>query len=75
MFEKIKKLLMEELLIDEHKITPEAELVADLDLNSLELAEFVFTCEEKFGITIKDNDLKTLVRVGDIVEYIEKIKK
>ena len=73
MFEKVKKLLMEELLIDENKITPEAELAGDLELNSLELAEFVFTCEEKFGITIKDNDLKTLVKVSDIVEYIEKL--
>ena len=73
MFEKVKKLLMEELLIDEHKITLEAELAGDLELNSLELAEFVFTCEEKFGITIKDNDLKTLVKVSDIVEYIEKL--
>jgi len=73
MFEKVKKLLMEELLIDEHKITPDAELAGDLELNSLELAEFVFTCEEKFGITIKDNDLKTLVKVSDIVEYIEKL--
>lgn len=75
MFEEVKKLLMNELLIDEHKIKPEAELVADLELNSLELAEFVFTCEEKFGIVIKDSDLKKLVSVGDIVEYIEAVKK
>lgn len=75
MFEEVKKLLMNELLIDEHKIKPESELVVDLELNSLELAEFVFTCEEKFGIVIKDSDLKKLVSVGDIVEYIEAVKK
>ena len=73
MFEKIKELLVKELLIDERKIKPETNLVADLELNSLELAEFVFTCEDKFGIIIKDNDLRTLVTVGDIVEYIEKV--
>ena len=75
MFEKVKELLVEELQIDGYKIKPESELVADLELNSLELAEFVLTCEEKFKITIKDEDLKTLVCVNDIVEYIEKLEE
>lgn len=73
MFDKVKELLVDELQIDEQKIKPEAELVADLELNSLELAEFVLTCEETFGITIKDNDLKSLVTVGDIVEHIQEL--
>jgi len=73
MFEKVKKLLVEQMGIDEKIITPEAKLIADLELNSLELAEFILTCEEEFGITIKDEDLKKLVCVKDIAEYIESL--
>lgn len=74
MFEKIKKLLIEEMGLDAASIIPEAKLIADLKLNSLELAEFILTCEEEFGVMIKDDDLKKLVSVGDIVEYIENIE-
>jgi len=71
MFEKIKKLLVEQMGIDEKIITPESKLIADLELNSLELAEFILTCEEEFGVSIKDEDLKKLVCVKDIAEYLE----
>ncbi|MCL1859514.1 MAG: acyl carrier protein [Oscillospiraceae bacterium] len=73
MFEKIKKLLVEQMGIDEKLIIPEAKLIADLELNSIELAEFILTCEEEFEISIKDEDLKKLVCVSDIVEYIENL--
>ena len=72
-FEKVKKLLSDELQIDTEEIKLESELIADLELNSLELAEFVLTCEEKFCIVIKDNDLKRLVSIKDIVNYIDKL--
>jgi len=75
MFEKIKKLLVEEMGLDAASITPEAKLIADLKLNSLELAEFILTCEEEFGIMIQDDDLKKLASVGDIVDYIENLDK
>ena len=73
MFETIKKLLVEQMGIDEKLITPEAKLIKDLELNSLELAEFILICEEEYKISIKDEDLKTLVSVNDIVEYIESL--
>ena len=71
MFEKIKKLLVEQMGIDEKLITPEAKLISDLELNSLELAEFILTCEEEFKISIEDNDLKKLICFRDIVDYME----
>ena len=71
MFEKIKKLLVEQMGIDEKLITPEAKLMTDLELNSLELAEFILTCEEDFKISIDDGDLKKLVTVSDIANYLE----
>jgi len=73
MFEKVKKLLVEQMGIDEKLITPEAKLIADLELNSLELAEFILTCEEEFKISIRDEDLKKLVCVKDIADYLEKL--
>ena len=71
MFEKVKNLLAEHMGIDRNLITLDAKLIKDLELNSLELAEFILTCEEKFGVSIKDEDLKKLITVNDIVEYLE----
>jgi acyl carrier protein len=73
MFEKIKKLLVDEMGIDEKLITLDARLIKDLELNSLELAEFILTCEEEFKVSIEDNDLKKLVSIGDIVSYLESL--
>lgn len=71
MFEKVKSILMEELQIEEKDITPEAELSADLGINSIELADLVMLCEDKFGITIDDDDIHKFVTVGDVVAYLE----
>ena len=71
MFEEIKNILVEEFSIDEDKITPEAEFVNDLGINSLELADLVLLCEEKFNIEIDDEDLRELITVGDVVNYLE----
>ena len=73
MFEKIKKLLIDQMGIDEKIITPEAKLIADLELNSLELAEFILTCEEEFNVSIDDEDLKKFVTVDDIAKYLEEL--
>lgn len=72
MFEKVKQLLVDELQIDENDITLEAELAGDLGINSIELADLVMLCEEKFNIEIDDDELHALVTVGDVVNYLEK---
>lgn len=71
MFEKIKKLLCEEMSLNEADITLDSELVNDLGLNSLEMADMIVICEEKFDITFEDDDLTKLVTIGDVVNYIE----
>ena len=73
MFDKVKELLIEELSINADDITLEAELENDLGINSLELADLVFLCEEKFSIQIDDDEIKDLVTVGDVVKYMEKL--
>lgn len=72
MFEKIKEILVEELQIDADEITLEAELSADLGINSIELANLVLICEEQFDLMIDDEDLTKFITVGDVAEYLEK---
>ena len=74
MFEKVKELLVEELGIDADEITPESELANDLGINSLELADLILNCEERFNISIDEDDLHTFITVGDVTKYLESIK-
>lgn len=72
MFEEFKNLLVEQMSVDEADIKPEAELVSDLGINSLELADLIFSCESKFNIEIEEDDYRKFVTVGDVVAYLEK---
>ncbi len=71
MFEQIKNALIEELDVDEELITRDAEFVNDLKLNSLELADLVVLCEDKFEVEIEEQDIHSLITVGDLVDYLE----
>lgn len=71
MFEQLKDLLVEQMSIPADSITPDAELVNDLGLNSLEMADMVVICEDKFDITFAEEDLPGLMTIGDIVKYLE----
>ena len=71
MFETLKKYLVEELRVNADDITMEAELIGDLGINSLELADLVLLCEEKINVTIDDEDLHNFITVGDVVRYVE----
>ena len=70
MFEKVKALLVEELSVNPDDVTLNAELIGDLGINSLELADLVLLCEEKFDLEISDDDIHKFVTIGDIVEYL-----
>lgn len=73
MFEKLKAVLVEEQGIDAGAITPDAELSRDLGINSIELADLIMICEEKFGIEIAEEDSNKFVTVGDVVNYLESL--
>ena len=75
MFESFKQILVEDLGVSEDKVTMEAELVADLSINSLELAELVYSCEEKFNVEIEDEVLHKFKTVGDVVNYLVSVQK
>ena len=74
MFESFKQFLIDDLRINPDDITMEAELTADLGINSLELADLVYTCEEKFNVEIDDEELHNFKTVGDVVRYLESAK-
>ena len=75
MYEKFVELLVEELQIDRDDIKMEAELSNDLGINSIELADLVMLCEDKFGIEIKDEDIRKFTTVADVVAYLEALEK
>ncbi len=72
MFEEIKNTLVKQLELDPESITPEAELVNDLGVNSIELADLILLCEDKYNIEIDDDDIKNFITVGDFVDYLTK---
>lgn len=72
MFEKIKKILVEQLGVSEDKITMEANIVEDLEADSLSVMQIIMELEEEFGLTVEDEDVNSLRTVGEIVSYCEK---
>ena len=75
MYERVKDLLVTKLQLQESEIKPEAELVNDLGINSLELADLVTECEDEFGIEIDDDSIRSFVTVQDVVKYLEGVEK
>lgn len=73
MYEQFADLLVEELQIDRDDITMDAELSNDLGINSIELADLVMLCEDRFGIEINDDDIRKFTTVGDVVAYLENL--
>lgn len=74
-FEEVKKVIIENLGVEEELIVPEATLTDQLGADSLDLVELSMNLEEKFDISIDDEDIGVLKTVGDVVRYIEKNQK
>ena len=70
-FERIKKILVELLGVSEDRITMEANIVEDLEADSLSVKQIIMELEEEFGLTVEDEDVNNLRTVGDIVKYCE----
>ena len=70
-FEQVKKILCDQLDLDEEQVTEESEVIDDLGADSLDIVDLVMTLEEEFDTEIPDEDIENLKTVGDIVKYIE----
>ena len=73
MFEEIKNMLAEEMSINPAEVKEDSEFVNDLGFNSLELADLVVLCEDKYGVDIDEERAHTLLTVGDFTNYLTEL--
>jgi len=69
--EKVKKVVIDQLSVDESLVKPEASFTADLGADSLDTVELVMAFEEAFGCEIPDEEAEKIATVADAVKYIE----
>jgi acyl carrier protein len=69
--ERVKKIIAEQLGVEEDEVTPEASFVEDLGADSLDTVELVMALEEEFSIEIPDEDAEKILTVGKALEYIK----
>ena len=70
-YDRLKKIIVEQLGVDDEEVTPTASFVEDLNADSLDLVELIMSLEEEFGMEISDEDAERIQKVSDAVEYIE----
>lgn len=69
--ERVKKIVIEHLGVEEAKVTEKASFIDDLGADSLDTVELVMAFEEEFGCDIPDDAAEKILTVGDAVSYIE----
>ena len=75
-FDRVKKIVVEQLGVDEEEVVPSASFVDDLNADSLDLVELIMSLEEEFSqdgkvLEISDEDAEKIVTVQDAVDYIK----
>ena len=70
-YERLKKIIVEQLGVDEEEVTMTASFVEDLNADSLDLVELIMSLEEEFGMEISDEEAEKIQKVSDAVEFIE----
>ena len=69
--DKVKKIIVEKLGVDENEVTPTAEFTKDLGADSLDTVELIMELEKEFDITIPEDQAEKISTVGDAIAYIE----
>jgi acyl carrier protein len=69
--ERLKKIIVDQLGVDESEVVPSASFVEDLNADSLDLVELIMSLEEEFGIQISDEDAEKITTVQEAQDYIE----
>ena len=70
-FEKIKKMLAEQLDADEDALTLETRIGEDLSADSLDVVELLMCIEDEFEVEIPDEEIENIKTIGDLVDYIQ----
>jgi acyl carrier protein len=74
-FERVKEMIKEELNVPVEKITLQARLAEDLGADSIDAVELIMNVEDEFNIQVSDEQAQSIKTVGDLVKYIEALKK
>jgi acyl carrier protein len=72
-FERVKKIIVEQLGVEENEVTPEASITDDLGADSLDQVELVMAFETEFGIDIPDEEAEKIKTVQDAVAKIDNV--
>ncbi len=75
MYEKIVKMLAEQLGIEAKTITPQSEVVKDLGADSLDVVELMMALEDEYGVTLPEGEVENVKTVQDIVDMVNKLGK
>lgn len=75
MYEKVSKMLAQQLNIDVAKITPESDVVKDLGADSLDVVELMMALEDEYGVALPEGDVENVKTVQDIVNMVSKLEK
>jgi len=70
---KIKKIICEQLEVEEEEVVPEASFLDDLGADSLDQVELIMAMEEEFDISIRDEDAEAIVTVQDAIDRVKTI--
>jgi acyl carrier protein len=78
MYDKLKKIIVDQLGVEEAKVVPAAKFAEDLDADSLDLVELIMSIEEKFStpekkVEIPDSDAEKILTVQDAMDYLIKM--
>ncbi|MGV3721882.1 MAG: acyl carrier protein [Actinomycetota bacterium] len=74
-FDRVKKVVVDQLNVDSEEVTPDASFVEDLRADSLDMVELSMAFEEEFQVDIPDEDAEKIKTVQDAVAYIEEKSK
>jgi len=69
--DRLKKIIADQLSVNEDDVVPEASFIDDLNADSLDLVELIMSLEEEFGVKISDEDAAKILTVQDVMTYLE----
>ncbi len=70
-FEKVKSIIVDQLDVDEDKVTMNANIQDDLGADSLDIVDLVMSFDDEFDMEIPDDQVENIKTVGDVVKYVE----
>lgn len=68
---RLKKIIADQLSVNEEDVVPEASFIDDLNADSLDLVELIMSLEEEFGVKISDEDAAKILTVQDAMDYMQ----